>query len=107
MFYIIVGVFGVTLASVFMALPATFITTLAGLALLGTIASSLSNALSDPKTREAALITFLASAGNIKMFGVSGAFWGLVIGLVAYAVLNLMAQHENVARNTTNQPPNK
>ena len=33
--YILVGVFGVTLAAVFMALPATFITTLAGLALLG------------------------------------------------------------------------
>ena len=33
-FYILVGIFGVTLAAVFMAFPATFITTLAGLALL-------------------------------------------------------------------------
>ncbi|CAB3628443.1 MAG: benzoate/H(+) symporter BenE family transporter [Achromobacter sp.] len=87
-FYILVGVFGVTLAAVFMALPASFITTLAGLALLGTIGGSLASALAEPKTREAALITFLAAAANIKLFGIGGAFWGLVIGLAAHALLN-------------------
>jgi benzoate membrane transport protein len=87
-FYILVGVFGVTLAAVFMAFPATFITTLAGLALLGAIGGSLANAMSDASTREAALITFLAAAANISLLGVGGAFWGLMIGLVAYAVLN-------------------
>ncbi|MBX8785672.1 benzoate transporter, partial [Ochrobactrum sp. GRS2] len=64
------------------------ITTLAGLALLGTIGGSLAGALADPKTREAALITFLASAANINLLGIGGAFWGLVIGLVAYMFLN-------------------
>ncbi|XOT97096.1 benzoate/H(+) symporter BenE family transporter, partial [Alcaligenes pakistanensis] len=44
-FYILVGVFGFTLAAVFMAFPATFITTLAGLALLGTIGGSLAGAM--------------------------------------------------------------
>lgn len=87
-FYILVGVFGVTLAAVFMAFPATFITTLAGLALLGTIGSNLFSALADSKTREASLITFLAAAANITLLGIGGAFWGLVIGLFAYAVLN-------------------
>ncbi len=87
-FYILVGVFGVTLAAVFMAFPATFITTLAGLALLGTIGGSLASAMADAKTREASLITFLAAAANIKLFGIGGAFWGLVIGLLAYAILN-------------------
>jgi len=87
-FYILVGIFGVTLAAVFMAFPATFITTLAGLALLGTIGGSLASAMVDAKSREAALITFLASAANITLLGIGGAFWGLLIGLVAYAVLN-------------------
>ncbi|TAN70472.1 MAG: benzoate transporter BenE [Magnetospirillum sp.] len=87
-FYVLVGVFGVTLAAVFMAFPSTFITTLAGLALLGTIGGSLAGAMAEPASREAALITFLASAANINMLGVGGAFWGLVIGLVAYMVLN-------------------
>ncbi|WP_026353009.1 MULTISPECIES: benzoate/H(+) symporter BenE family transporter [Pseudomonadota] len=87
-FYVLIGVFGVTLAAVFMAFPATFITTLAGLALLGTIGGSLATAMSDAKTREASLITFLAAAANITLLGIGGAFWGLVLGLAAHAVLN-------------------
>ncbi|WP_313255554.1 benzoate/H(+) symporter BenE family transporter [Stenotrophomonas acidaminiphila] len=87
-FYILVGVFGVTLAAVFLALPATFITTLAGLALLGTLGGSLATAVADARTREAALITFLAAAANITVFGIGGAFWGLVIGLLAHLLLN-------------------
>ena len=87
-FYILVGIFGVTLAAVFMVFPATFITTLAGLALLGTIGGSLASAMADLESREASLITFLACAANITLFGIGGAFWGLLIGLLAYAVLN-------------------
>ena len=86
--YILVGIFGVTLAAVFMAFPATFIATLAGLALLGTIGGSLASAMADARTREAALITFLTAAANVNLLGIGGAFWGLVIGLLAYAVLN-------------------
>jgi len=96
LFYILVGIFGVTLAAVFMAFPSTFITTLAGLALLGTIGGSLAGAVSEPSTREAAVITFLASAANIKLFGIGGAFWGLLIGLLAYLVLN-----SNILRSKT------
>ncbi|QDQ02258.1 benzoate/H(+) symporter BenE family transporter [Lysinibacillus fusiformis] len=87
-FYIIVGIFGVTLAALFLILPATFIATLAGLALLGTIGSSLANALTNPNGRETALITFLATAANVTLLGVGGAFWGLVAGLVAHLVMN-------------------
>ena len=87
-FYILVGVFGVTLAALFMAFPATFITTLAGLALLGAIGGSLAGAMAEAQAREASLITFLAAAANISLLGIGGAFWGLVIGLLAHAVLN-------------------
>ncbi|MDH1976525.1 benzoate/H(+) symporter BenE family transporter [Aliarcobacter butzleri] len=87
-FYILVGIFGVTLAALFAAFPATFISTLAGLALLSTIAGSLSNAINDIDTREAAIITFLATAANINLFGIGGAFWGLVLGLISYFILN-------------------
>jgi benzoate membrane transport protein len=98
-FYVLVGVFGVTLAAVFMAFPSTFITALAGLALLGTIGNSLAAALANPVTREAALITFLASAANINLLGIGGAFWGLVIGLVAYVGLNgrLLTRDRSIA----------
>lgn len=93
--YILVGLFGVTLAALFMALPATFITTLAGLALLGAIGGSLAGAMADTRTREASLITFLAAAANIKMLGIGGAFWGLLLGLAAYAAL-----HASLPRRT-------
>lgn len=96
-FYILVGVFGVTLAAVFMAFPATFITTLAGLALLGAIGGSLAGAMADARSREPALITFLASAANISLLGIGGAFWGLVIGLVASIVLNGQFQRKSDA----------
>lgn len=86
--YIFVGIFGVTLVALFLILPSTFIATLAGLALLGTIGSSLSDAMKDPMGREIALITFLATAANVTLLGVGGAFWGLVAGMLAHIVMN-------------------
>lgn len=65
LFYVLVGVFGTTLATLFVVLPATFISTLAGLALLGAIGGSLATAVSDVRGRETALITFLATAANV------------------------------------------
>lgn len=88
LFYILVGTFGVTLATLFMVLPKAFITTLAGLALLGAIGGSLANAMADARTRETALITFLATAANVTMLGVGGAFWGLVAGLTAHLLIH-------------------
>ncbi|MDH4555158.1 benzoate/H(+) symporter BenE family transporter [Pseudomonas sp. BN417] len=106
-FYILVGIFGVTLAAVFMAFPATFITTLAGLALLGTIGGSLASAMADAKSREASLITFLAAAANITLFGIGGAFWGLLIGLLAYAVLNGRLPRRQPATNVADATARK
>ena len=86
--YIAVGLFGVTFVTLFLALPATFVSTLAGLALLGTIGSSLANAVVDPAKRETALIAFTATAANITLFSIGGAFWGLVIGLTAHVIMH-------------------
>ncbi|WMD18327.1 benzoate/H(+) symporter BenE family transporter [Achromobacter seleniivolatilans] len=88
LFYVLVGTFGVTLATLFMVLPKAFITTLAGIALLGAIGGSLANAMADARTRETALITFLATAANVTMLGVGGAFWGLVAGLTAHVLIH-------------------
>ena len=87
-FYTLVGIFGTTLAALFVVLPPTFITTLAGLALLGAIGGSLATALVDLRGRETALITFLATAANVTLFGLGGAFWGLLAGLAAHALIH-------------------
>ena len=87
-FYIIAGIFGATLAGLFAALPTTMIATLAGLALLGAIANGLTAAMIDEKSRESALITFLVTASGASFLGLGSAFWGLILGLLAYAIWN-------------------
>ncbi|MEX0604106.1 MAG: benzoate/H(+) symporter BenE family transporter [Marinobacter sp.] len=87
-FYLIGGLFAGTIVSLFTALPAAFIAVLAGLALLGAIGGNLAAALEDVSHREAALITFIVTASGMSLFGLSSAFWGVVIGYVSYLVLN-------------------
>lgn len=87
-FYILMGIFGATLASVFSALPKELIASLAGLALFGAISAGLSGAMADEKQREAALITFLVTASGMSFLGLAAAFWGLIFGLVAHLALN-------------------
>lgn len=79
-FYIVVGLFGATVASLFSALPEELVLTIAGLALLGTIGKSLVIALHEEKDREAALITFLVTASGVTLFNVGAAFWGIAAG---------------------------
>lgn len=86
-FYLFTGLFGATVAALFGALPAALIAAIAGLALLGTIGNSLGAALADERERDAALVTFLATASGMSLFGIGSAFWGLLLGLV---VLKLM-----------------
>lgn len=62
---------------------------LAGLALLGTISGSLYQALSHESERDAAVVTFLATASGLTQWGVGSAFWGLIAGGICYTVLRL------------------
>jgi len=87
-FYILMGTFGATLASVFGALPKELIASLAGLALFGAISAGLTGAMAEEKQREAALITFLVTASGMSYLGLAAAFWGLIFGLVAHFVLS-------------------
>ena len=86
-FYIIVGVFGATVSSLFAALPQELVWAIAGLALLGTIGKGLVTALAAEDSREPALITFLVTASGITILGIGSAFWGLVIGLLVMTIL--------------------
>lgn len=88
LFYILMGIFAATLTSVLLAFPAVFITALAGIALLGTIGHNIALAFTDTTHRESALLTFLTSASGIQFLGIGSAFWGLVLGLVVYVILN-------------------
>ncbi|WP_339413707.1 benzoate/H(+) symporter BenE family transporter [Pseudomonas sp. EA_35y_Pfl2_R5] len=87
-FYGIAGIFGATLAALFAALPKALILSIAALALFASIIGGLTQAMSEPKEREAALITFLVTASGMTLFTVGSAFWGIVAGLLTLAILN-------------------
>lgn len=86
--YLCVGVFGASVVAMFALLPAGLITTLAGLALLGTLVSSLTSSLMEEKNREAALITFVVTVSGMSFFGLGSALWGLIAGLIFAFVLS-------------------
>ena len=82
-FYVITGLLGATVASLFSALPRELVAAIAGIALFGTIGNSLAGALHDDAERDAALITFLVTASGLTLLGIGSAFWGLLFGLAA------------------------
>lgn len=86
-FYLLLGIFGATLVSIFTALPKELIAALAGLALFGAIAGALAGSMAVPEDREAALITFLVTASGMSFLGLSAAFWGLIFGIFAHLLL--------------------
>ncbi|WP_442682940.1 benzoate/H(+) symporter BenE family transporter [Stenotrophomonas sp. JC08] len=86
-FYIVIGLFGATVAAVFAAFPKELVAALAGIALLGTIGNSLAVALNAEAEREPALVTFLVTASGLSLAGIGSAFWGLVAGVLTLLVL--------------------
>ena len=85
-FYVIVGLFGATVAAVLVAFPKELVMAIAGIALFGTIGNSLAAAMREESDREPALIAFLVTASGISLAGIGSAFWGLVAGVVTLAL---------------------
>lgn len=86
-FYIVVGLSGATVVALFAAFPKELIVAIAGIALLGTLGSSLAAALREESEREAALVTFLVTASGLSLWGIGSAFWGIVAGVVTMVAL--------------------
>jgi benzoate membrane transport protein len=87
-FYLLAGLCGGSIVMLFSALPKELVVTLAGLALVGPIMANLSGVLAADDHREAAVITFLATASGMSCLGLGAAFWGVLIGLLACRVLH-------------------
>ncbi|WP_341718491.1 benzoate/H(+) symporter BenE family transporter [Micromonospora sp. FIMYZ51] len=60
--------------------PPVLIEAVAGLALLGALATALTSALAEPEAREAAVVTLVVTASGVSLVGIGGAFWGLIAG---------------------------
>ncbi|MEU6840308.1 benzoate/H(+) symporter BenE family transporter [Streptomyces sp. NPDC046716] len=79
-FYLCVGLLGATVVSLLAAMPHALVMAVAGVGLLATIEASLAAALADPSAREAAAVTFLATASGVTLLGIGSTFWGLLAG---------------------------
>jgi benzoate membrane transport protein len=90
--YIFIGLFASIVTALLTAFPKELIAAIAGLALLGTIASGLATALQDEKHRDAAIITFLVTLSGITLAGIGAALWGVAAGSLALFVQNYRAK---------------
>jgi len=84
---VILGIASSAFVAVVLLAPAGVVPAVAGLALVGTLASSIAQAIEVPEERVPAAATFLVAASGIAVAGVSAAFWALVVGLVVRTVL--------------------
>jgi benzoate membrane transport protein len=86
-FYVLIGLFGATVAALFAAFPKELVLAIAGLALFGTIGNGLAVALVNDKEREPAFVTFLVTVSGVTLIGIGSAFWGLLAGVLAWTIL--------------------
>lgn len=72
--------------------PPFLIEAVAGLALIGAFGSAMLNAVQDEDGRLPGLVTCLATASGLSLFGIGSAFWGLVFGLLVHQLLGTGAR---------------
>jgi len=99
LFIVATGIFADSLTGLFNSLPQALVISIAGLALLGTISSSLSTALVRESERIPAMITLITTASGVALWGIGSAFWGLVIGVSA-----LLIQHYSTNSSPSVEP---
>ena len=83
--YLVVALFAAPLAGLFIAMPTGALAVITGLALIAPLTGSLTGMMGVTEDREAAVLTFAATASGVALFGVGSAFWGLAVGFIALA----------------------
>jgi benzoate membrane transport protein len=84
--YIGLGLFAGFASAFIAASPPLLVEAVAGLALLGSLASALAGALAKEEERLAASVTFATTASGVVFFSVGAAFWGLLAGVLVLFV---------------------
>ena len=86
LFWGLIALFGASLVGLFGALPPALLATVAGTALLGSMASAMGAALAGDQDRLAAAGTLAVTVSGVTLMGVGSAFWGLVFGLLILGI---------------------
>lgn len=90
LFWGLIALFGASLVGIFGALPPALLATVAGTALLGSMASAMGSALAGDQDRLAAAGTLAVTVSGATLMGVGSAFWGLVFGLLILGIDRFM-----------------
>ena len=85
-FWGLIALFGASLVGLFAALPPALLATVAGTALLGSMAGAMGAALAGEQDRLAAAGTLAVTVSGVTLMGVGSAFWGLVFGLLILGI---------------------
>ncbi|MEV0033846.1 benzoate/H(+) symporter BenE family transporter [Nocardia sp. NPDC050793] len=85
--YVLLALGSAALVTLVAAAPEGTLETVAGLALLATLAAALAGALRAEEHREAGVITFLVAASGVGFLGIGAAFWALIAGLIVRSAL--------------------
>ena len=86
----LIALFGASLVGLFGALPPALLATVAGTALLGSMASAMGAALAADQDRLAAASTLAVTASGVTLMGVGSAFLGLCFGLLVLSADRLI-----------------
>ena len=84
--YVLFGLLAGLATAFIAASPPILIEAVAGLALIGAFMSAIMGMVADKKDSEAAVVTFLVTASGLTLFGIGGAFWGLIAGAAMHAL---------------------
>jgi benzoate membrane transport protein len=85
--YLVLAAFSAVLTTIVAAAPPGLLEAVAGLALLGTLATAIASALEESGERVGACVTFLVAASGLSFAGIGAPFWALVAGLLTRAAL--------------------
>ncbi|MHC6220453.1 benzoate/H(+) symporter BenE family transporter [Arthrobacter sp. MMS24-S77] len=80
--YLVLAASSAALVTIVAAAPPGLLEAVAGLALLGTMASAIASALAIAEERLGASVTFLIAASGLSFAGIGAAFWALAAGIL-------------------------
>ena len=82
--YLIFAFLAAPFAAFVLAVPRELLLALAGLALINTFANAVKTAVIDDSLRLPGVVTLVIGAAGISVFGIGGAFWALVVGVLVW-----------------------
>lgn len=91
--YLLAGIFGTAVTSLFFALPKALIAAIAGVALLTALGGGIAGAVHSENHRDAGLFAFLVTASGVSFGGVGSAFWGLLAGVAVHLLMQSFKPH--------------